>query len=52
MNKGKRHLFKKCGALLLAALMASSSMPVFAGNSYVTDNTEEVMNNASSEGGC
>lgn len=52
MKRSRRRIVRKSTAFLLSmTMMVGSAFPAMATNSYVTDNTEEVMNNASSEGG-
>lgn len=47
----KKKTAKKALALTLSAAMLQSPALVMASNTYITDNTEKVMQNASSEGG-
>ncbi|MCI7814323.1 MAG: glycoside hydrolase family 3 C-terminal domain-containing protein [Robinsoniella sp.] len=51
MNRNRKTLWKKTLAVTASAAIMTTSVSALAANSYVTDNTETVMQNASSEGG-
>ena len=51
MNRNRKRRFQKAMAAALSATVMTAPIQVGAANSYVTDNTETVMQNASSEGG-